>query len=65
MTKTKREIWKKEKGQKEERTHYSSVEREMITHDIRVMGHDTPKQSHPGHKHRLSKEDVEDQWAHQ
>ena len=40
MTKTKREIWQKEKGHKEiKKTHRSSVRRERIAHDISIMGH--------------------------
>ena len=31
----------KERGQRDERTHRSSVGRERIAHDIRIAGHDT------------------------
>ena len=41
MTKTKTEIWQKEKGQKEKRTHHLSVRKENIAHDIRITGHGT------------------------
>ena len=41
MTETKREIWQKEKGQREKRTHRSSVGKERIAHDIRITGHST------------------------
>ena len=39
LTETKREIWKQKKGQKEKRTHHSSVGKERIAHDIRITGH--------------------------
>jgi len=39
VTETKIEISQKEKGQREERTHRSSVRREKIAHDIRIIGH--------------------------
>lgn len=41
MTETRREIWQKEKRQREERTHCLSLGRERIAHDIRITGHDT------------------------
>ena len=41
MTKTKKEIWQKEKGQKEKRTDHLSVRKENIAYDIRITGHGT------------------------
>jgi len=43
VTKTKRKIWQQEKGQKRKRTHRSSVGKERIAHDIRIIGHDTSR----------------------
>ena len=41
MTEIKREKWKKEKEQREGRTHRSGVGRKRIAHDIRITGHNT------------------------
>ena len=39
MTEIKREKWKKEKEQREGRSHRSGVGRKRIAHDIRIIGH--------------------------
>ena len=41
MTETKEGIGKKEKEKREERSHYSSVGRKKIAHDIRITRHDS------------------------